>query len=196
MVHDITVRQLQKFPALACESQGSCKIFVNVRVRLELSGRPVLLRIRSAFEMASEMAHSRAGQGLLPISFSFRAARIVAAKRITYFRRSSVQSSSGNENLWAFRCLAGNTGTRSVAARTSQTGIRAASNQLVLEAVAELRCGPQRLWKFHHDAVVGLFRCSRRDVRKLSAEGAERHGGVGRARLRGNLGAVAHEQVA
>jgi len=33
---------------------------------------------------------SRAGQGLLPISFSFRAARIVAAKRIAYFRCSSI----------------------------------------------------------------------------------------------------------
>jgi hypothetical protein len=31
------------------------------------------------------MAHSRAGQGLLPISFSFRAARIVDATRIAYF---------------------------------------------------------------------------------------------------------------
>jgi len=42
------------------------------------------------------MAHSRAGQGLLPISFSFRAARIVVANRIAYFRRLSIESSSGN----------------------------------------------------------------------------------------------------
>ena len=50
----------------------------------------ILLRISSALEMASEMAHSRVGHGLLPTSFSFRAARIVAAKRIAYFRCSSI----------------------------------------------------------------------------------------------------------
>jgi hypothetical protein len=42
------------------------------------------------------MAHSRAGHGLTPISLSFRAARIVAAKRIAYFRCSSIESSGGN----------------------------------------------------------------------------------------------------
>ena len=46
----------------------------------------VLPRMRSALEMVSETAHSRAGQGLLPISLSFRAARIVAANRIACFR--------------------------------------------------------------------------------------------------------------
>ena len=49
-----------------------------------------LLRINSAFEMASEMAHSRAGQGLVPTSFSFLAAGIVVANRIAYFRCSSI----------------------------------------------------------------------------------------------------------
>ena len=44
----------------------------------------ILLRINSALEIASEMAHSRAGQGLLPISFSFRADRILAENRIAY----------------------------------------------------------------------------------------------------------------
>lgn len=42
------------------------------------------------------MAHSRAGHGLLPISWSFRAAGIVAAKSSAYFRCSSIESSSGN----------------------------------------------------------------------------------------------------
>src|SRR5215469_136376 len=37
--------------------------------------------------MASEMAHSRAGHGLVPSSFSFRAARIVAAKKDSVFPR-------------------------------------------------------------------------------------------------------------
>jgi hypothetical protein len=43
-----------------------------------------------------------APEGLLPISLSFRAARIVAAKRIAYFRCSSMESSSGNgeDRLW------------------------------------------------------------------------------------------------
>ena len=45
--------------------------------------------------MASEMAQSGAGQGVLPISLSFRAARIVAARRIAYLR-SFIESSSGN----------------------------------------------------------------------------------------------------
>ena len=45
--------------------------------------------------MASETVQSGAGQGFLPISLSFRAARIVAATRIVYFR-SSIDSSSGN----------------------------------------------------------------------------------------------------
>src|SRR5215472_4073725 len=49
-----------------------------------------------AFLIASAMAHSRAGHGLAPISLSFRAARIVAAKRIAYFRCSSMSSPRGN----------------------------------------------------------------------------------------------------
>src|SRR5215472_5487898 len=40
----------------------------------------------AALKMASAMAHSHAGQGLLPISLSFRDAKIVAAKSIAYFR--------------------------------------------------------------------------------------------------------------
>src|SRR5215471_9737021 len=42
----------------------------------------ILLRICLAFVMAFAMAHSRAGHGLTPVSLSFRAARIVAAKRL------------------------------------------------------------------------------------------------------------------
>ena len=43
--------------------------------------------------MALAMQASRAGDGLSPISASFRAARIVAEKRIAYFRCSSMESS-------------------------------------------------------------------------------------------------------
>jgi len=46
------------------------------------------IKFDEAFSTASAMAHSHAGQGLSPISLSFRAARIVAAKRIAYFRWS------------------------------------------------------------------------------------------------------------
>ena len=52
----------------------------------------ILLRICCALVMASAMAHSRAGHDLTPISFSFGAARIVAAKRIAYFRCLTGQS--------------------------------------------------------------------------------------------------------
>lgn len=45
----------------------------------------IRLRSSSALELASEMAHSRAGWGLLAISLRFRAAR-----RIADFRRSTV----------------------------------------------------------------------------------------------------------
>ena len=68
--------------------------------------------------MASAMAHSRVGQGVLPISLSFRAARIVAANGIAYFRCShqtlqfTTQFSTGNTgnntsqtDMWhAIRC--------------------------------------------------------------------------------------------
>ena len=50
----------------------------------------IFSRMRLAFSTASAMAHSRAGHGLTPISLSLRAARIVAAKRIAYFRCSSI----------------------------------------------------------------------------------------------------------
>ncbi len=45
----------------------------------------IFSRMRLAFSIVSAMAHSRAGHGLSPISLSFRAVRIVAAKRIAYF---------------------------------------------------------------------------------------------------------------
>jgi len=50
----------------------------------------IFCKMRLAFSTASAMAHSRAGHGLTPISLSFRAAKIVAAKRIAYFRCSSI----------------------------------------------------------------------------------------------------------
>ena len=63
--------------------------------------------------------------------------------------------------------------------------------------VSEPHCGPHRLLLFHHDAVC--FGCHREpicDARKLSAERAERQGGVGRARLRGMLGVDGHVEGA
>lgn len=56
----------------------------------------ILRRVSSGcIEITFETVQSGAGQGSLPISLSFRAARIVAATRIVYFR-SSIESSSGN----------------------------------------------------------------------------------------------------
>ena len=65
--------------------------------------------------------------------------------------------------------------------------------------VAELYCGPQRLLKCHNDAVIGVIHRASpldREARKLSAERAERHGGVGRALRRGSLEVDAHAQGA
>jgi len=56
----------------------------------------ILLRINSALEIASEMAHSRAGQGLLPISFSFRADRILAETGLGISAAQLLSSSCGN----------------------------------------------------------------------------------------------------
>jgi hypothetical protein len=56
----------------------------------------IRLKIASALSIASAMANSLAGHGLLPISLSFRAARIVAETEW----RTSVARPCGNLHVW------------------------------------------------------------------------------------------------
>lgn len=61
-------------------------------------------KMRSAFSTESVMAHSIA-QGVLPLSLSFRAARIVAAKDCVFLPGSSTESSSGNGEDSVLLCV-------------------------------------------------------------------------------------------
>ena len=67
------------------------QLFERVGATSPLMGQrsSIFARMRSALSIASERTHSMP-QGLLSGLLSFRAARIVAAKRIAYFRCSSV----------------------------------------------------------------------------------------------------------
>lgn len=62
--------------------------------------------------------------------------------------------------------------------------------------VDPLRSSRRMAFQNFTTTVVGVFRRSWGDVRKCSAERAERHDGVGRARLWGILEVVVHDQEA